>query len=114
MIKTLQELAAEQALENLFHCPERARIELSHGDVWCLVSAIQLACRHPQFQGPIRDKVESIARSLGEALVGRHPGLLNVYEAGWPRKSEDAPAAVRVDPPPESPEAREGKEAGPE
>jgi len=51
-------------------------------DMWCLVAAIQLASRHPEFQGPIRQIVVDIAKIL-QARLSVTPALRALLEAGW-------------------------------
>jgi hypothetical protein len=47
-----------------------------------LLSALQLACRHPNFHGPTRDFVESYAHFLQRG-ISKTPTLAAMCEAGW-------------------------------
>lgn len=58
---------------------------------FCLVAAIQLACRHEKFVGPSREVVEDFARGLGERIAIT-PHLQQVIEAGWD-PGQDVPPA---------------------
>jgi len=58
---------------------------------WAIFSAIQLACRHPLFQGPTRQMVEAIARRLQE-VVAQTPALKAIAEMRCPAKY-DVPVA---------------------
>ena len=49
---------------------------------WCVMSAIQLACRHPEFDGPTREVAEGFARKLQER-VAVTPALQRVAAMGW-------------------------------
>jgi hypothetical protein len=56
-----------------------------------LVSVIQLACRHRQFDGPVKESMAGLARQIQAALseVGT-PALAWMLEVGWDR-ARDVP-----------------------
>lgn len=56
-----------------------------------LLAAIQLVCRHPEFQGPTRDTVLRVADLL-EREVSVTKNLANIARAGW-NPAQDVPAA---------------------
>ena len=55
---------------------------LGFAEAWCLMAALQLACRHPHWSGPSRSVAEQIARSLQSRLAVT-PALAAVAERGW-------------------------------
>lgn len=65
-------------------------VELDVATTAQLISAIQLACRHPQFKGPTRTKVEEVAREL-QAKISLTPRIALMLEAGWDQ-TMDVPA----------------------
>ena len=52
------------------------------GDLWFLVTAAQLALRHPQFPPLIRQAVVDLVDRL-EPYLGMTPALLETLRAGW-------------------------------
>lgn len=71
------------AIGRLARDPQPVHIELSKFDLWCLLSAVQLACRHPSFTGPSRQVVEGTARTIGDALTANDLDLRLCFAAGW-------------------------------
>jgi hypothetical protein len=59
-----------------------------------LVAVIQLACRHPEFQGQTRDLMEGMAREIADVVAKRGP-LKALMEAGW-GPEEDHPRDPRT------------------
>ncbi len=57
-------------------------IHLSGYQAWCLLSQIQLACRHPDNDGPTRQIAEGIAHVI-EQSVATTPALQEVARRGW-------------------------------
>jgi hypothetical protein len=55
-----------------------------------LMSALQLACRHPGLNGPVHETVYDFARGLHER-ISVTPSLAAVCEAGW-NPADDVPA----------------------
>jgi hypothetical protein len=47
-----------------------------------LMSALQLACRHRELSGPVRDTVQDFARVL-QKHISVTPALAALCEAGW-------------------------------
>jgi hypothetical protein len=77
---------AIQALERLFNDPASLLLELSPGELFCLIAAAQLACRHPHFRGVTRQMAEETARGLAGALLAhaaQDPDLALLLEQGW-------------------------------
>jgi len=56
---------------------------MSFYQAFCLVGAIQLACRHPQFQGEAREEMEYLARQIQEILSKASGQWKFILEAGW-------------------------------
>ena len=59
----------------------RCTLELDAGAMMSIMGALHLAMRHPRFQGPSRDCVESFAMDLEERL-GVTPRLALIFAAG--------------------------------
>jgi hypothetical protein len=76
-----------EAFQNWWGDAGTLTIELTPIDVWTLLSAVQLACRHPGFHGPARELAEQAARKL-QNLVGVSPILAEVAEMGWDPKHD--------------------------
>lgn len=57
-------------------------IIVSRRDLWCVMSSVQLACRHPRFTGPTRKRAEKVAR-LFQTLIANKGALSIVAERGW-------------------------------
>jgi|SRR5262245_28497248 len=71
------------ALERLHKDPAPVQIKMTKFELWTLLATVQLACRHPQFQGPSRVIAEGVARQLGESLTRTDLHLRALFEAGW-------------------------------
>lgn len=67
----------------LFDDTQPVIVEISKYQAWCLMAAIQLACRHPEARGktPIEESVK-IARTL-QGAIALTPRLMAVAKAGW-------------------------------
>ena len=50
--------------------------------MWCVASAIQLACRHPSFTGPTAHHAQRFAEIIFEKIA-MTPALKEVAEKGW-------------------------------
>jgi hypothetical protein len=72
-----------EAVLKLTQIKEPMRFEIDAFSWWGIISAIQLACRHPGFKGPGRVRVESLARKVGEILTANDPDLKLLHELGW-------------------------------
>lgn len=57
--------------------------QIDVADAWTLVSALQLATRHPGISGEMRDAIEYVARQFQNAIVDEHPDAGPVLEMGW-------------------------------
>lgn len=57
-------------------------LSLSPVDGWCVLSYLQLACRHPDSHGYTRDRVKHVAECI-EYQVARAPALREVARRGW-------------------------------
>lgn len=66
----------------LFRSGEGIRIEATPATWWCMMSAVQLACRHPDFDGPTRHIAEQAARQI-QRLIAPSGALAIVAERGW-------------------------------
>jgi hypothetical protein len=87
MIEKLQEPPVDnkfkEAMLRLQQIKEPMRFEIDAFSWFGIVSAIQLACRHPHFKGPGRELVESIARKVGVILTDNDPDLRLLLALGW-------------------------------
>jgi hypothetical protein len=66
-------IAADQDMGNL-------KLEIGRVEMFCLIGAIQLACRHPQYTGPSRQLVEQVVRRISLAFPS---SARNAIEKGW-------------------------------
>jgi hypothetical protein len=71
------------ALTRLCRDPQPVHIECDKATAWRVVATIQLACRHPEFKGQVREAVEGFARQLGESLTANDPDLRMLLSMGW-------------------------------
>jgi len=73
----------EKAFVELCNDPQPVHLEISKALTWQLCSAIQLACRHPSFNGPTRKSTEEFAREVLQALCANNNDLRQLAEMGW-------------------------------
>lgn len=67
-------------------------LTITISNAWILVSALQLATRHPVMGQPLRQHLEHIARQLQAAIVERHPEAEALLEMGWqPEHDQPSP-----------------------
>lgn len=52
-------------------------------DAWLLVSALQLAVRHPTLHEVTKSALEQIARQFQQPITARHPHAEILFEMGW-------------------------------
>ncbi len=58
--------------------------------LWSVLSAIQLAMRHPKFPRNTREIVEPVARQI-QACVAHGGALAVIAERGWHREWDESP-----------------------
>lgn len=58
-------------------------VEIRIVDAWTLVSALQLATRHPDLDLYMREAIERGGRQFQDAIADRHPDAGPVLEMGW-------------------------------
>lgn len=51
--------------------------------LYCMLSAVQLACRHPNFTGSAREHAEEMANELAKALFRDDAAMKQLWEQGW-------------------------------
>jgi len=85
----MTENKVQDALLELFKDPQPIEWRLTKSMAWQLMSAIQLACRHPGFKGSVRDTTESMARHLQDALCANDNDLRQLAEMGWHQQFDD-------------------------
>lgn len=72
-----------KAMERLFTDQQPVEVTMSKHQLWCLITAVQLACRHPHFNGPTRDIVEKTAKDMAAPIVANDNDLKMLLEMGW-------------------------------
>jgi hypothetical protein len=72
------EFDVQTMVESLRHM-QPLSLDLDPAVAFQLVSTIQLACRHPNFDGPTRETIEELARSISYFPAELQP----VIAAGW-------------------------------
>ena len=80
--QAMQEIAAMDG--------QPAVIETDRLTLFMLVAQVQMAMRHPQNQGPSRERVEGFCRDLGAALAPAGSAAARIIEMGWD-PTEDIP-----------------------
>lgn len=88
--KTLRRAVAKN-LTHLQTYPD-IMLQLTPGEAWCLLAQLQLACRHPDNNGPSRKVAEEIARYL-QTAVATTPALAELAARGWD-PTYDTPTAA--------------------
>jgi hypothetical protein len=58
-------------------------LEINGVEAICIIGAIQLATRHPKFNGPSREIAEKFARDLQAAVVEKFPSAAMTLHMGW-------------------------------
>lgn len=69
--------------EDLMRRLQPMTLELPPVAAFCLIGQIQLACRHPDNLGPMREIVEELAREIQQAFAGQDPEFGRLVEQGW-------------------------------
>lgn len=77
------------AVERLFKDEQPVQLEMTKQQVWCMLTAVQLACRHPYFNGPTRQIVEEVSRKIGDALSANDPDLKMLFAMGWDKQFDE-------------------------
>ena len=72
----------EKAMERLANS-DPVEFNLDPITTFCMVSAMQLALRHPNFKGQARGIVDNITVRLAALLANRDAELLEVLELGY-------------------------------
>lgn len=76
----------EQAMEIVRECMTDERplvVNITIKDAWLLVSAIQLATRHPELSVYMKDSLFSTARQFQTAIEAVHAEAHELMEMGW-------------------------------
>ena len=58
-------------------------VEINIKEAWFLVSALQLATRHPAMESRQKRHITEIGRQFQNAIVAAHPEAQELLEAGW-------------------------------
>ena len=83
------DLKFQAAIARLADDKQPILCEIGKFELWCLLSAVQLACRHPKFNGPSRSIIEQAARQLGGAITANDNDLRVLFEMGWHNKFDE-------------------------
>lgn len=59
------------------------QVEITVADAWFLVSALQLATRHPGLGEPMKARLSDIGHQFQGAIVEHHPEVQFLIERGW-------------------------------
>jgi hypothetical protein len=65
------------------------QVNIGKFDLWCLLGAVQLACRHPDFIGPSRNLAEKVARDLYFSLTANDRDLQMCASMGWLKQFDE-------------------------
>lgn len=73
---------AASCIEEMVEADKRGPlvIECGRGEMFCVIAAVQLACRHPGYTGPSREITEAVIRQIAERFP---PGARAMIEKGW-------------------------------
>ncbi len=74
------------ALGRLAEDKQPVRLECSKFELWCALSAMQLAFRHPSYRGPSRTHAERFHDEVGRVLCSNDPDLRLLFEMGRDRR----------------------------
>jgi hypothetical protein len=58
-------------------------VNISIMQAWLMVSAVQLAWRHPGLSGAMKRHLREIADQFGDRIVEIHPESRDLLDAGW-------------------------------
>ncbi len=58
-------------------------VEMKIMHAWLLISALQLATRHPDLSDYMVTMLVTIANQFEEAIIDLHPGAQRLIEMGW-------------------------------
>lgn len=77
------------AIRRLYDDKQPIQVECDKQTMFCVISTIQLACRHPNFNGQTRRVVEDWARQIGDAMTANDADLRMLYEMGWHKQFDE-------------------------
>lgn len=78
-----------RAIDRLMSDQQPLTVQMSRFQAWCLVGAVQLATRHPQFTGLTRLIAESVAREISAALSANDTDLRQLALMGWQQQFDE-------------------------
>jgi len=90
----MNEAKAQAAVMEMVADKRPVPILVERWPAFCLASAVQIACRHPKFNGETRRIAEAVARQILLGVV-TDPDLAELARAGWDRNCDipvDGPA----------------------
>lgn len=58
-------------------------VHITIADAWMLISAIQLASRHPHISWMLKKRITQIARQFEKRIVEHHPDTEPLLLMGW-------------------------------
>ncbi len=72
-------------------------VEITIKDAWLLISALQLATRHPELSTAMKDNLFSTARQFQTVIESIHPGAHELLDMGWNTKFDDVDSLDEYD-----------------
>jgi hypothetical protein len=72
-----------EAIRRLMEDEQPVLLQITKIDAFQVCTGIQLACRHPAFQGPTRKASEAFARTLLQELTANDNDLRQMAAMGW-------------------------------
>jgi hypothetical protein len=58
-------------------------VQINIKEAWLLISALQLAIRHPGLSPVMKQTLKKIARDFQQPITQRHPETARLFEMGW-------------------------------
>jgi hypothetical protein len=80
---TMDEQTAMQLVAAAMSNDTTLQINIQIKEAWMIVSAMQLASRHPDLSTNMKTAFEHIARQYQAAITAVHPEVHEVLEMGW-------------------------------
>lgn len=69
---------------------------LTIADCWMMISAIQLAFRHPQLQAPLKANLVRMCDAVIDTIAQKHPEAREALNMGWNPQHDKPPLKVET------------------
>lgn len=79
-----------EALQRLGADKQPIEITCNKFQMYCVLSALQMATRNPNWEGPVRDSVIAWTKEVAEPFFANEPDLRLLFAMGW-EKTFDVP-----------------------